>query len=76
MALEQKAAQIIQLLGATKQEMLTMDAVLERLAKSAGAMATTIEDARRRTRAVRSKLGGIAALDAESASEALSLDAM
>ncbi len=60
LALEQKAAAIVQLLGATKQEMLTMDAVLERLAKNAGAMANTIEDARRRTRVVRAKLGGIA----------------
>jgi hypothetical protein len=34
--------------------------VLERLAKNAGAMANTIEDARRRTRVVRAKLGGIA----------------
>jgi DNA recombination protein RmuC len=75
LALEQKAAQIIQLLGATKQEMLTMDAVLERLAKNAGAMASSIEDARRRTRVVRSKLGGIAALEAEAAAAVFELEA-
>ncbi len=75
LALEQKAAQIVQLLGATKQEMLTMDAVLERLAKNAGAMANSIEDARRRTRVVRSKLGGIAELDAAAAAELLELQA-
>ena len=61
LALEQKAAQIVQLLGATRQEMLTMDAVLERMAKNAGAMANSIEEARRRTRVVRAKLSGIAA---------------
>jgi DNA recombination protein RmuC len=60
LALEQKAAQIVQLLGATKQEMLTMDAVLERMAKNAAAMANAIEEARRRTRVVRAKLSGIA----------------
>jgi len=75
LALEQKAAQIVQLLGATKQEMLTMDAVLERLARNAGAMASSIEDARRRTRVVRAKLGGIADLDPEVAAEILAIEA-
>jgi DNA recombination protein RmuC len=75
LVLEQKAAQIVQLLGATKQEMLTMDAVLERLAKNAGAMANSIEEARRRTRVVRSRLGGIAELDAAAAAELLELQA-
>jgi len=74
LALEQKAAAIVQLLGATKQEMLTMDAVLERLAKNAGAMANTIEDARRRTRVVRSRLGGIAELDPVQAAEILEIE--
>ena len=75
LALEQKASQIVQLLGATKQEMLTMDAVLERLAKNAGAMASSIEDARRRTRVVRTKLGGIEALDEERTRDILELEA-
>ena len=75
LALEQKAAQIVQLLGATKQEMLTMDAVLERLAKNAGAMASSIEEARRRTRVVRTKLSGIEAADEDSAREILELEA-
>ncbi len=56
LALEQKAGQIGELLGATKREMLTMDKILERLAKTAGTMSTTIEDARRRTRVVSRKL--------------------
>ena len=75
LALEQKAAQIVQLLGATKQEMLTMDSVLERLAKNAGAMASSIEEARRRTRVVRTKLGGIEALEDDQAREILALEA-
>jgi DNA recombination protein RmuC len=56
LALEQKAELIGRLLGATKQEMLKMDEVLERLGKNAGTMSKTIEDARQRTRAVHRKL--------------------
>ena len=46
LALEQKADQIRDLLGATRTEMLKMDDVLERLAKQAGAFSNTIETAR------------------------------
>ena len=56
LALEQKAEQIGRLLGATRQEMLRMDEVLERLGRNAGTMARTIEDARTRTRVVARKL--------------------
>jgi DNA recombination protein RmuC len=56
LALEQKAGQIADLLGATKREMLTMDDVLEKLSRTAGTMTRTIEDARRRTRSVGRKL--------------------
>ena len=63
LALEQKAGQIAELLGATKREMLTMDATLEKLARSAGTMSRTIEDARRRTRAVGRKLRGMEVLE-------------
>ncbi len=56
LALEEKAGQIGRLLGATRQEMLRMDEVLEKLARGAGSMSKTIEDARRRTRAVGRKL--------------------
>jgi DNA recombination protein RmuC len=56
LALEEKAGQIGKLLGATRQEMLRMDEVLEKLSRSAGAMGKTIDDARRRTRAVGRKL--------------------
>ncbi len=63
LALEQKAEQIGRLLGATRQEMLRMDEVLERLAKNAGTMARTIEDARTRTRVVQRKLREVEAVD-------------
>ena len=56
LSLEQKAGQIGRLLGATRQEMLRMDEVLERLARNAGAMARTIEDARTRTRVMQRSL--------------------
>jgi DNA recombination protein RmuC len=56
LSLEQKAGQIGRLLGATRQEMLRMDEVLERLARNAGTMARTIEDARTRTRVMQRSL--------------------
>ena len=65
LALEQKAEQIGRLLGATRQEMLRMDEVLERLGRNAGTMARTIEDARTRTRVVARKLRDIEGHDTE-----------
>ncbi len=59
LSLEQKAEQIGRLLGATRQEMVRMDEVLERLARNAGSLSRTIEDARARTRIVRHKLGSL-----------------
>ena len=73
LALEQKAGQIGELLGATKREMLTMDATLDKLAKSAGSMSRTIDDARRRTRAVSRKLRGMEILAPEEAEAVLGL---
>jgi DNA recombination protein RmuC len=74
LALEEKAGQIGRLLGATKQEMLRMDEVLERLARSAGAMGRTIEDARRRTRVVARKLADIETLGPAQAEEILAIE--
>jgi DNA recombination protein RmuC len=65
LALEHKADQIRDLLGATKTEMLKMDEVLERLHKQAGAFSNTIERARARTRAVGRKLRGVAQIEAD-----------
>jgi DNA recombination protein RmuC len=74
LALEQKAGQIAELLGATKREMLTMDATLDKLAKTTGTMARTIEDARIRTRVVTRKLRGMETLDPAIAESILELD--
>ncbi len=76
LALEQKADQIRDLLGATRSEMLKMDGVLEKLSKNAGTMSKTIEDARQRTRAVQRKLRGVEALDAEASDRLLALDGL
>ena len=77
LAFEQKAEQIGRLLGATRQEMVRMDEVLERLGRNAGAMARTIDDARTRTRVVARKLrdldGEAAAADHDPA-DTLGLD--
>jgi DNA recombination protein RmuC len=63
LALEQKAEQIGRLLGATRQEMLRMDEVLDRLGRNATTMARTIEDARTRTRVVQNKLRAVEIAD-------------
>ena len=74
LALEQKADQVRDLLGATRTEMLKMDEVLERLAKQAGTFSNTIERARVRTRAVGRKLRSVEAVDAPQAEQLLELD--
>ncbi len=56
LALEEKTEAISHLLGATRQEMIRMDGVLEKLGRNAGAMSNAIEEARRRTRVVARKL--------------------
>jgi DNA recombination protein RmuC len=71
LALEQKADQIRDLLGATQTEMIKMDGVLERLARQAGAFSNTIERVRVRTRAVRRTLRGVEAVDSDRADSLL-----
>ena len=73
LALEEKTEIISTLLGATRQEMLKMDAVLERLGRNASAMAGSIEEARRRTRVVARKLRGIEAPEPQAAAALLEL---
>ncbi len=73
LALEEKTEIISQLLGATRQEMLKMDGVLEKLGRNASAMSSSIEEARRRTRVVARKLRGIEAPDAAQAASLLEL---
>ena len=74
LALEQKADQVRDLLGATRTEMLKMDEVLDRLAKQAGTFSNTIERARVRTRAVNRKLRGVEAIEAAQAEQLLELE--
>ena len=74
LALEAKAGEIATLLGATKREMLTMDATLEKLAKHAGNMTSSIEEARKRTRVVTRKLKGLEMLEEEKAAEVLAFE--
>ena len=74
LALEQKADQIRDLLGATRTEMLKMDEVLDRLGKQAGSFTNTIEQARRRTRAVGRKLRGVEEIESERAEQLLELE--
>ncbi|MBS1102207.1 DNA recombination protein RmuC [Gluconobacter sp. Dm-62] len=56
LTLEERTEAIAGLLGATRQEMLRMDQVLERLHRNAGTMGNTIEEARRRTRVLGRRL--------------------
>ncbi|MDE7546632.1 DNA recombination protein RmuC [Acetobacter fabarum] len=56
LALEERTESIARLLGATRQEMLKMDGVLDKLARNAQAMSFSIEEARRRNRVVTRKL--------------------
>ncbi len=73
LALEEKTEIISQLLGATRQEMLKMDGVLEKLGRNASAMSSSIDEARRRTRVVASKLRGIDVPEATAAAALLDL---
>ncbi|HET6182343.1 MAG TPA: DNA recombination protein RmuC [Acetobacteraceae bacterium] len=75
LALEQKADQVRELLGATRTEMLRMDEVLGKLAKNAGAMTSTIEKARQRTRVVQRKLREVEMVDAVRTQEVLEIEA-
>ncbi|EHH67287.1 DNA recombination protein RmuC-like protein [Gluconobacter morbifer G707] len=56
LALEERTEAIAALLGTTRQEMLRMDQVLDRLQRNAGTMGNTIEEARRRTRVLGRRL--------------------
>jgi DNA recombination protein RmuC len=74
LALEHKADEIRDLLGATRTEMLKMDAVLAQLDKQVGTVAGTIGKARVRTRALGRVLRGVEQVDAERAAVLMKLD--
>ncbi|GBQ88671.1 DNA recombinase RmuC [Gluconacetobacter johannae DSM 13595] len=59
LALEERTDGIARLLGATRQEMIKMDGVLEKLARNASTMSSSIDEARYRTRAVARQLRGL-----------------
>jgi DNA recombination protein RmuC len=75
LALEEKADQIRDLLGATKTEMAKMDVVLGKLEKNASAMTNTIVSARTRARAVGRKLRTLEAVEGARAEALLELEA-
>ncbi len=75
LTLEQKADQVRDLLGATRTEMLRIDETLAKLLKNAGAMANTIEAARRRTRAVQRVLRGVETVETGRAEVLLEIEA-
>jgi DNA recombination protein RmuC len=75
LALEEKADQIRELLGATKTEMGKMDVVLGKLAKNAQAMTNTIESARVRARSVGRRLRSLEAVEGARAEALLELEA-
>ena len=75
LALEEKADQIRELLGATKTEMGRMDVVLGKLEKNASAMTSTIASARTRARAVGRKLRTLEAVEGARAEALLELEA-
>jgi DNA recombination protein RmuC len=59
LALEERTDAIARLLGQTRQEMLRMDQVLEKLSRNATAMSSSIEEARTRTRVLGRRLRGL-----------------
>jgi DNA recombination protein RmuC len=72
--LERNTDRVMDLLGATRTEMIKMDEILERLSKQAGTFASTIDKARVRTRAVGRKLKSIEVAAPETAERLLELD--
>ena len=75
LSIEQRAHEIQNLLGAVRAEMLKMDAALGKLATNADRMTKSVEDVRRRTRAVDRKLRTVTALEATQADTVLELEA-
>ena len=73
--LEKRAAEIGQLLGATRSEMTKMDDVLAKLAASATTMSNNIERARTRTRAMSRVLKTVEVVEGERAQALLGLHA-
>ena len=75
LSIEQRAHEIHNLLGAVRGEMLKMDGALGKLAVNADRMTKSVEDVRRRTRAVDRKLRTVTVLEAAQADAVLELEA-
>ncbi|MDF7673870.1 DNA recombination protein RmuC [Acetobacteraceae bacterium ESL0709] len=71
LALEERTEIIAGLLGETRQEMLKMDQVLEKLQRNAGTMGNTIEEARRRSRTLGRKLNALGETSPSPASDSV-----
>jgi DNA recombination protein RmuC len=75
LSIEQRAHDIQNLLGAVRSEMGKMDQVLAKLAGHTEKMSKSVEDARRRTRAVDRKLRTVTVLETAQADAVLELEA-
>ncbi|HYZ64646.1 MAG TPA: DNA recombination protein RmuC [Acetobacteraceae bacterium] len=75
LSIEQRAHDIQNLLGAVRTEMGRMDLALAKLAGNAERMSKSVEEARRRTRAVDRKLRTVTVLEAAQADAVLELEA-
>ena len=74
LSIEQRAEEIHSLLGAVRGEMARMDAALGKIAGNAERMAKSVEEARRRTRAMDRKLRSVTVLEAAQADVLLALE--
>ena len=74
LSIEQRAHEIQNLLGAVRSEMQKMELALAKLAGNAERMTKSVEDVRRRTRAVDRKLRSVTALEGDQADAVLALE--
>ncbi len=75
LSIEQRAHEIHNLLGAVRGEMQKMDLALGKLAGNAERMTKSVDEVRRRTRAVDRKLRSVTALEGDQADAAFALEA-
>ncbi len=76
LSIEQRAHEIQNLLGAVRAEMVKMDGALGKVASNAEKVTRSVEEARRRTRAVDRKLRSVTVLEAVQAEAVLELEAV
>ncbi len=76
LSIEQRAHEIHNLLGAVRAEMAKMDGALGKVASNAEKVSKSVEEVRRRTRAMDRKLRGVTVLEAVQAATVLELEAV